>query len=102
MADLPVACTLTPEAIRARRAGLLPGLLERAEARETLSDGYRIRFAATSDILTSIALTVDAERQCCRFLRFVMAVEPDAGSITLDITGPAGTREFIDALLIEG
>ena len=101
MPDLPIACTLTPEAIHTRRAGLLPGLLERAEAREPLPDGYRARFAATGDILTSIAQTIDAERQCCRFLRFVIAVEPDAGAITLDITGPDGTREFLDALLTD-
>jgi hypothetical protein len=101
MADLPIACTLTSETIRTRRAGLLPGLLERAEARDALRDGYRVRFAATGDILSSIAQTIDAERQCCRFLRFVVAVEPNAGSITLDITGPDGTREFLDALLTE-
>ena len=99
MADLPIACTLTPETIRTLRAGLLPGLLERADARETLPEGYRVRFAATGDILPSIARTVDAERQCCRFLRFLITVEPDGGPITLDITGPNGTREFLDALL---
>ena len=99
MADLPITCTLTPETIRTRRAGLPPGLLERAETRETLPEGCRVRFAATVDILPRIAQTIEAERQCCRFLRFLMTVEPDGGPITLDITGPTGTREFLDALL---
>ncbi len=36
MADLPIACTLTPDALRARRAGLLSDLLHRAEAHEDL------------------------------------------------------------------
>jgi hypothetical protein len=31
MADLPVACTLSPEALKARREGLLSGLLGRAD-----------------------------------------------------------------------
>jgi hypothetical protein len=52
-------------------------------------------------VLASIAQTVDAERQCCRFLRFTLTVEPDAGAIVLDLTGPAGTREFLAAMLEE-
>jgi hypothetical protein len=99
MPDLPIVCTLTPEAIQTRRAGLLAGLVGRAESFEALPDGYRVRFAATGNILTAIAETLDAERQCCRFLRFLVTVEPDAGPISVDITGPRGTREFLDALL---
>lgn len=99
MADLPVACTLTPDTIAARRAGLLPGLLDRAESRETLPEGYRVRFAATGDILTAIAQAIDAERQCCRFLAFTLTVEQDGGPIGLDVTGPKGTRAFLGGLL---
>jgi hypothetical protein len=98
MTDLPVACTLTPEAARIRRAALLPGLLARAVERVERADGYRIRFAADGDILPAIAQTVDAERQCCRFLRFQVTVEPDGGPIWLDLIGPPGTRDFLSAL----
>jgi hypothetical protein len=35
MAHLPVACTLSPEALKARREGLLSGLLGRADQHET-------------------------------------------------------------------
>jgi hypothetical protein len=69
MADLPIACTLTPDALRARRAALLSDLLRRAEAREDLPEGLRLRFTPTSDTLATIVSAVDAERQCCRFLR---------------------------------
>jgi hypothetical protein len=46
-----------------------------------------------------IARTIDAERQCCRFLHFGVTVEPDGGPITLELSGPSGTREFLSALL---
>jgi hypothetical protein len=49
--------------------------------------------------LTAIAQTIDAERQCCRFLTFTVTVEPDGGPISLAVTGPPGTREFLDALI---
>ena len=42
---------------------------------------------------------VEAQRQCCRFLRFEITVEPDGGPISLELSGPPGTREFIAALL---
>jgi hypothetical protein len=69
MPDLPVVCAPTPAALNSRREGPL------------------------SDIVR----TVDAERQCCRVSRFSITVEPDGGSISLDLTGPPGTREFISA-----
>jgi hypothetical protein len=49
--------------------------------------------------LFDIARTVDAERQCCQFLRFTLTVEPGGGAIQLDLTGPPGTREFVSALV---
>lgn len=97
MGDLPVVCTLTPATIATRKAALLPRLVERAERREDAAD--RIRFRLPTDTLPLIATVVDAERQCCRFLRFDITVEPDAGPVWLTLSGPAGTREFLDALI---
>src|SRR5687768_9818488 len=99
MSDLPIACTLTPDIQRIRRAALLPGLFARAEARDTLPEGYRLRFHPEANMLSAIAETVNAERHCCRFLRFQITVDPDGGSMWLDVTGPSGTREFLDALV---
>lgn len=98
MADLPVACTLSPAALKARKENLLNALLHRADERNELPDGYRLRFAAEGDMLSLIARTVDTERQCCRFLRFTVTVEPDDGPISLDLTGPTGTRDFLAAM----
>lgn len=99
MADLPIVCTLSPEALEARREGLLSELLRRCAGHEVLPDGLRLRCAPSSETLSSIARAVDAERRCCRFLRFTITVEPDEGPVTLDLTGPEGTREFVAALL---
>lgn len=99
MTDLPIACTLTPDALAARRAGLLSALLQRAEGREELPGGLRLRFAPTGETLATITRAVDAERHCCRFLRFEITVEPDGGPVFLELSGPPGTREFLGALL---
>ncbi len=98
MADLPVACTLGAGALAARREGLLATLLRRAHAHDELASGHRFSFPAADDTLTLIMRTIDAERRCCRFLRFQITVEPDEGQMSVELTGPAGTREFLSAL----
>jgi hypothetical protein len=97
MRDLPVVCTLTPEAIATRKAALLPGLARRAVSREDIADGVRLRVPA--DAWSALAAVVNAERHCCQFLRFDITVEPDGGPISLSLTGPPGTREFLAALI---
>src|SRR5262245_52513786 len=99
MTELPIACTLTPEPRGARRAGLLAGLVRQAEGTEPVTNGLRLRFAPSSETLSTIARAVDAERHCCRFLQFTITVEPDEGSISLELSGPPGTQEFVAALL---
>ena len=97
--NLPIACSLTPDAVAARRAGLLPGLAERADAREEIADGVRLKFAPSGDVLRAIADVIEAERQCCRFLTFELTVEQDGGPVWLTLSGPEGTSEFLAALL---
>ena len=94
----PVVCSLTPEALEARRLGLLSSLLNLAEGQEAIPDGIRFRFSPTSETLSTITRAVDAERNCCRFLRFSITVEPDDGPIVLELCGPQGTGEFLSGL----
>lgn len=99
MADVPIACTLSPDALKTRRDGLLAELFQRAEEHELTEYGLRVRFPPATEVVATIARVVDAERQCCRFLRFVITVEPDGGAVSLELSGPPGTREFIAGLL---
>ena len=96
--DLPVVCTLGPDALAARREGLLSELWRRAHGHEELADGHRLSLAAADATIALIMKTVEAERRCCRFLRFLIVVEPDEGPVSLELTGPSGTREFLSTL----
>lgn len=97
MSDLPVMCTLTPDALQTRREGLLAQLRRDAESHEELPNGHRLQFVPKLETLTTIARVIDAERRCSRFLRFAVTVEPGDGPIVLELTGPAGTRESLGA-----
>jgi hypothetical protein len=96
----PMVCTLTPDQLSDQRDGLLPGLLKRADERTALERGYRMKFTPphAAGLLDEIASIVEQERGCCQFLKFQITVEPSNGPIYLEVTGPAGTREMLDAL----
>jgi putative intracellular protease/amidase len=97
--DSPVVCTLGTDALKARQAGLLARVAQLAIATTTIEAGYRLQFTANGETLPLISEMIDAERQCCRFLRFALTVEHDGGPISLEITGPQGTRELLATLL---
>ena len=99
MPELPIACTLPAGELAARAADLLPGVAHLANSRVPIKDGYRFEFVASSDCLNAIVAIIDAERQCCRFMRFQLTVEPGGGPVRLDVTGPAGTAEFLAGLV---
>jgi hypothetical protein len=76
----------------------LPGLLSFASERAELSTGYRYRFENGPGLVNLIAAVLEQERQCCRGLRFQMALEPNRGPLTLDVSGPDEARAFLGAL----
>jgi len=96
--DLPIICELTPDALRARREDMLAGLAERATRHQETAEGHVFTFDPSSETLKLLTAVVDAERQCCRWLRFAVVVEPDGGPITLTLSGPDGARQFLSAL----
>jgi hypothetical protein len=98
MRDFPIACALDLTELARRRDTLLPGVIARADQAEVLPDGARWRFTASSDLMLALATMIDAERRCCPFLRFQVLAEPDNGPVWLEVTGPAGTRDFLEHL----
>lgn len=63
--------------------------------------GRRLRSPCTRILFGPHVLfqVIEAERRCCRFLGFMVTVEAPTGRITLDVTGPPGTGEFLTAMI---
>jgi hypothetical protein len=99
MSDLPIVCTLQPGELNARAAQLLPGVVAAARARHAIENGFRFQFECDGEVLLSIVRMMDAERQCCRFLRFQLTIEGGGGPVVLDVTGPPGTQAFLLAMI---
>lgn len=98
MSAQPVACTLTADQRRCDAHNLIPGLAAKAATREWTPNGLRLSFAAEATTLESIASVIERERQCCAFLTFQLVVPEASGDFVLELSGPPGTREFLEEL----
>jgi hypothetical protein len=99
MNDLPIACTLLGVEKQQRRSLLLDRVFARVEEKRPLDDGYALRFTADDAFLTELVQLIQLERQCCAFLKFRLTIEPAGGPVWLELTGPAGTKSFLDSEL---
>jgi hypothetical protein len=99
MRDLPIVCTLQPGELNARANQLLPGVVAAATARRAIENGFRFEFQPDGEVLVSIVRMIEAERHCCQFLRFQLTIEAGGGPVVLDVTGPAGSQEFLSAMI---
>jgi hypothetical protein len=95
MTELPVACTLAERELAERRAGLLTELRRHRQEARWLSDGVALRFPSRPSVMSVLAEFVRLESQCCPFLRFQLTVEPGGGPVWLELSGPAGTCDFL-------
>ncbi len=92
--DNPIACTLTPEAQPERR-DMLHRLGQSIEEVQEREEGYAYRFSS-DEILPELMTVIQAERQCCAFLRFALTLDPGNGPVWLEISGPEGTKAFLN------
>jgi hypothetical protein len=61
-------------------------------------DAACLRFAHRAGLLAELTRVIEQEQDCCSFLRFHLSVEPNAGPVTFEVTGPAGTRQILRSL----
>ena len=99
MAQLPIACSLTSPELRKRRDQVLEILRRHCHEQRPLPNGYHLQFSGQDAVLVELASLIEVERECCPFLNFQLVVEPDHGPVHLELTGPVGTREFLEAEL---
>jgi len=99
MSNLPIACDLSASELTNRRDGLLAQLAGSASGISEIENGVVLSLKTSPEVTGLIAQVIDAERQCCRFLRFRCTYEPDLGPISLEVTGPEGTGEFLGDVL---
>ena len=96
--EIPIACGLSDEELRSREARLLAQFKSALVATEELADGYLFRIPGDKKWVGVAAALIAAERECCPFLRFELIAEPGMGPVTVRMTGPSGTKEFLKSI----
>lgn len=93
---MSVACSLDSHGLSCRQSDLRGSVLAEAQSVEHLPNGIRWTFRHAPDLFTRLGPIIDGERHCCRFLHVSVSAAQDWGTVTLEITGPAGTVEFLE------
>jgi hypothetical protein len=97
----PIACSLTTAELRDRAAALLAQFRSAVIETEELEEGYAFRLPGDGNWIGLIAELIVAERECCPFLAFEVAVLPNMVPVIVRATGPAGTKEFLRTVLCQ-
>ena len=63
-----------------------------------LDEGFAYRFSSDGNRIAELAQLINFERECCPFLQFNLRLEPANGPIWLELTGPEGTKDFLELL----
>jgi hypothetical protein len=72
-------------------------LIQSVQSVQEVENGYEFTFPNESELILKIAEFISNERLCCPFLKFSLDVFSDIEPVTLTLTGPIGTREFLRA-----
>jgi hypothetical protein len=98
MPDQPIACTLTPGGMTARRALIDALVADGLLGRSPTESGLRVRLLDRPDIEQRARELVAAEASCCPFLDFELRHEN--GELLLDISGPDDARPVIEQFFV--
>jgi hypothetical protein len=94
--DMPIACTLTPEAFAGRSSDIAALTARALHSREPIPGGTRLTFANDARTEADLRELVAAEARCCAFL--TLDLRAGAGDLVLDVTGPPEALRVIDEL----
>src|ERR1700730_18930453 len=97
--EVRVACSLSNAELRKRVATLVARFDSAVIATEELPDGYVFRVPGDKKWMAVLWKAIMAERECCTFLTFELTAQPNMGPVSVRVTGPAGTKDFLKTIL---
>jgi hypothetical protein len=98
MSEEPIACQLTDSEFRARRDGLLAAVRDIVVTATWQREGLALEVPPSLHALGLLLGLIAAERTCCPFLQFRLDAGPADAPTRLTITGPPGSRAFLETL----
>jgi hypothetical protein len=96
---IPLACNMDVFTLEQREDHIrvTTQLVKAIQSMREIQNGYEFVFPNDSRFITGIGEFIANERLCCPFLEFGLNVQSNDPSITLSLSGPVGTQEFLRA-----
>jgi hypothetical protein len=97
--EIPLACNMgvfTPTQ-RETHIEMSTKLIHAVQNVREVENGFEFSFPNEAEFISRIAEFISNERLCCPFLRFTLNVNSNQGPVSLLLTGPLGTQEFLRA-----
>jgi hypothetical protein len=91
-----VSCKLTSPELQKYKTEVIALLKSEVLQRKELDNGYQYSFKGSDKMIDDIVSFIKTERVCCDFFTFNLSIEDVNRNVLLTITGPEGTKEFIN------
>jgi|SRR5215470_1277728 len=91
--------SLAAAEFRDREAKLLAQFRPAVVETEELQEGYKFHLPSDGRWVMLVAELIVAERECCPFLTFELAVPVNHGPLIVRVIGPPGAKEFVKTVL---
>jgi hypothetical protein len=101
--DTPLLCNMdvfTP-AEREDHIQSTGQLYQSVQSVHEVENGYEFTFPNESEVIAGLGKFISNERRCCPFLEFILKISSNNAPISLLLTGPEGTQEFLRAEFTE-
>ena len=97
--DTPLACNMGVFTHTQREAHIraTTQLIQGVQSVREAANGYEFIFPDETGFISKIAEFIANERLCCPFLKFTLTVDSNREPVSLLLTGPIGTQEFLRA-----
>jgi hypothetical protein len=97
--ELPLTCDMGAFTPSQREAHIqnTTELIQAVQSVQEIGNGYEFRFPSETDFISKIAEFISNERLCCPFLNFTLNIFSNNEQVSLLLTGPIGTQEFLHA-----
>ena len=99
MKEITITCKLTSPQLQKYKTKVIAGLKNDILERKELKKRHSYKFKAIDNVIDELAEFVKTERACCSFFSFTLSISAYKNEVWLKITGPQGSKEFINTEL---
>jgi hypothetical protein len=95
--DTPLVCNMDVFTPPQRQAHIqtTTELIQAVQSVRGVENGYEFTFPNETVFISKIAEFISNERLCCPFLNFTLNIVSNREPVSLSLTGPLGTQEFL-------